>query len=425
MDLIRDFLRSRNPEQTIFEHFDALIRRTEETEPPRFRDGSKLRVLLAGYLGAGNLGSEIRSQEIARHINFILGPENVCFTVIGNGSHAPAELVPNKVVTTLKGYLPKAIAALANSHEAVVACEGSMFKSSFSNALSGTMGTALAIAANTDNLSVGYGAEIASMDPTLETFVRRNLKKSLVMCRNEPSFNLGQSLGLRVSAGADTAWTFEAEQKDRARTILKELGYDQDTPILIVCPVNPFGGPYVRIWISPAQPREIRRLKNYDILDFSSIRTIICEQGSMNFILLSWHWPVNVIAAEMGANPLIFAMDSVDEEACQDLSRQLTQPASIVHGHHYGIRDAVGLLRCGEFLISSRFHALVASPRPSYRSSVWQRTSGFRIFSHRVAQQIGSSQQTIAICRSASLKSQDQSTEQPCVWQCKNLFNPK
>ena len=50
-------------------------------------------------------------------------------------------------------------------HHGVVACEGSMFKSKFANALTTMMIGSLGIAAAQNKLSVGYGAEAGHMDP--------------------------------------------------------------------------------------------------------------------------------------------------------------------------------------------------------------------------------------------------------------------
>ncbi len=57
-------------------------------------------------------------------------------------------------------------------HHGVVACEGSMFKSKFANALTTMMIGSLGIAAAQNKLSVGYGAEAGHMDPSDREDVR-------------------------------------------------------------------------------------------------------------------------------------------------------------------------------------------------------------------------------------------------------------
>ncbi len=57
-------------------------------------------------------------------------------------------------------------AKLRNNH-GVIACEGSMFKSKFANALTTMMIGSLGLASAENKLSVGYGGEAGHMDPLI------------------------------------------------------------------------------------------------------------------------------------------------------------------------------------------------------------------------------------------------------------------
>ena len=72
-------------------------------------------------------------------------------------------------------------------HDGVIACEGSMFKSKFANALTTMIIGALGIAAAENKLSIGYGAEAGHMDPMLAKMCARYCRKSLIITRNEES----------------------------------------------------------------------------------------------------------------------------------------------------------------------------------------------------------------------------------------------
>ena len=61
-------------------------------------------------------------------------------------------------------------------HHGVIACEGSMFKSKFANALTTMMIGSLGIAAAENKVSIGYGAEAGDMDPLLAQAVRALLQ---------------------------------------------------------------------------------------------------------------------------------------------------------------------------------------------------------------------------------------------------------
>ena len=63
-------------------------------------------------------------------------------------------------------------------YHGVVACEGSMFKSKFANALATMMIGSLGLASAQNRLSIGYGAEAGYMDPIVEKMCRRYCKDS-------------------------------------------------------------------------------------------------------------------------------------------------------------------------------------------------------------------------------------------------------
>ncbi len=94
-------------------------------------------------------------------------------------------------------------------HHGVIACEGSMFKSKFANALTTMMIGSLGIAAAENKLSIGYGAEAGDMDPSLARLCARYCNQSLMSTRNEESQAVLSALGVPSELGTDTAWTFE------------------------------------------------------------------------------------------------------------------------------------------------------------------------------------------------------------------------
>src|SRR5208282_6275856 len=68
-------------------------------------------------------------------------------------------------------------------HDGVVACEGSMFKSKFANALTTMIIGSLGIASAQNKLSVGYGAEAGHMDPLVAKMCGRYCRNSFVITR--------------------------------------------------------------------------------------------------------------------------------------------------------------------------------------------------------------------------------------------------
>src|SRR2546425_6165476 len=65
-------------------------------------------------------------------------------------------------------------------HHGVIACEGSMFKSKFANALTTMMIGSLGLASAENKLSIGYGAEAGHMDRLIERMCGRYVRDSLI-----------------------------------------------------------------------------------------------------------------------------------------------------------------------------------------------------------------------------------------------------
>ena len=120
-------------------------------------------------------------------------------------------------------------------HHGVIACEGSMFKSKFADALSTMMAVCLGMANAENKLSIGYGAEAGYMNPPLKKFVKKYCKESLVICRNKESEKTLEDLHIR-SSGTDTAWTFRPSATEKGQRLLKEKGWNGKTKILALAP---------------------------------------------------------------------------------------------------------------------------------------------------------------------------------------------
>src|SRR5258706_7875965 len=143
----------------------------------------------------------------------------------------------------LPDIFPPFLANEVPKHHGVVACEGSMFKSKFANALTTMMIGALGIAAAENKLSVGYGGEAGQMDAPVRKMCARFCKDSLVITRNEESRTVLRELGVPTELGTDTAWTFEPSPMELGRKVLSDAGWDGKKPVLVVCPINPFEWP--------------------------------------------------------------------------------------------------------------------------------------------------------------------------------------
>src|SRR6202140_1166165 len=208
-----------------------------------WQPGEKLKLLFAGYNGTRNMGSDVRVEEMLRQLRHILGAERVSFSVMTQVPKFSRGYFEKTAQVHLPDIFPPFLSDEVPRHHGVVACEGSMFKSKFANALTTMMIGSLGIAAVENKLSVGYGAEAGYMDPLVAKMCGRYCKNSLVITRNEESRTVLRELGVPTELGTDTAWTFEPLPPDYGSEVLHKAGWDGRTPVLVVCPINPFAWP--------------------------------------------------------------------------------------------------------------------------------------------------------------------------------------
>ncbi|HXR32517.1 MAG TPA: hypothetical protein VN830_02320, partial [Verrucomicrobiae bacterium] len=209
----------------------------------RWTPGEKLKILFAGYNGTRNTGADVRVHEILRQVRHVLGAENVEFSVMTQNFDRTKGYFEGARQVHLPDVYPPFLFREVHANHGVVACEGSMFKSKFANALTTMMIGSLGIASAENKLSVAYGGDAGHMDDLIKQMCARYTGESLVITRSLESQQLLSGLGVPNELGADTAWTFEPHPPEYARQALREAGWDEKTPILALCPIHPFVWP--------------------------------------------------------------------------------------------------------------------------------------------------------------------------------------
>src|SRR6266704_566333 len=209
----------------------------------RWTAGQRLKLLFAGYNGTRNTGSDVRVHEMLRQVRHILGEQNIQLSVMTQNFERSRGYFGDAIQVKLPDIFPPFLFREVPRHDGLVACEGSMFKSKFANALTTMMIGSLAMASAQNKLSVGYGAEAGDMDTLLAKMCARYCKDSLIITRNEESRTVLRTLGVATELGTDTAWTFEPQPAEYANRILRQAGWDGARPLLAVCPINPYEWP--------------------------------------------------------------------------------------------------------------------------------------------------------------------------------------
>jgi polysaccharide pyruvyl transferase WcaK-like protein len=325
-----------------------------------WRPGEKLKLLFAGYNGTRNTGSDIRVQEIVRQLRQILGPDNVAASVMTQNFELTGGYFGDARQVHLPDVFPPFVHSEVRKNHGVIACEGSMFKSKFANAVTTMIVAGLGIASAQNKLSVAYGGEAGAMDPLLQKLCARYVRDSLVITRNPESQEVLGKLGIASELGTDTAWTFEPLGPEFGAKALREAGWDGRTPVLAVCPINPFYWPVkpsITKWIARVTTGAYKR---------SQYRTIYFHRSGKQ-VDAAFEKYISAMAAGVDAYrksravfPVMIAMEMLDQDACERVAAKLGG-APVFSSVKLDMFQMVSILRQCNRILSSRFHAIVTS----------------------------------------------------------------
>jgi polysaccharide pyruvyl transferase WcaK-like protein len=323
-----------------------------------WKRGEKLRLLFAGYNGTRNTGSDVRVHEMLRQIRHVLGPGNVDFSVMTQDFGRTKGYFDGTRQVHLPDMFPPFLYREVRQNHGVIACEGSMFKSKFANALTTMMIGSLGLASAENKLSVGYGGEAGHMDPLIQNMCARYVAESLVITRNTESQHLLSSLGIQAELGTDTAWTFEPHPPAYAQKVLREAGWDGKLPILAICPIHPF------VWPVKASIAKYAARVTTGAYKDSQYRTVYFHESGrevdrrFNRYVSAITRATKAFLERHRVFPILVAMERLDAVACREIAAQILG-TPIFTSADYDMFQIVSILRACTYMVSSRYHGIV------------------------------------------------------------------
>ncbi|MBK9313388.1 MAG: polysaccharide pyruvyl transferase family protein [Acidobacteria bacterium] len=324
----------------------------------RWQPGEKLKLLFTGYNGTRNTGADVRVEEMLRQIRHILGEDKSELSVLSQNFDLTRGYFKGVEQVRLPDIFPPMLSREIPRFDGVVACEGSMFKSKFANALTTMMIGSLGIASAQNKLSVGYGAEAGHMDPSIAWMVKRYCSDSLIITRNPESQDVLGKLGVTTALGTDTAWTFEPLGKEYGDAELRKMGWDGSTPVLVVCPINPFW------WPVKASVGKFIARKATGAFSDSHYRSVYFHNSgpqvekAYHFYLKSIANAVDRYRREEKVFVVLVAMEKLDTRDCAKMSEMLGG-LPVISSADYDMYQMVSILRSCHLMVSSRYHGIV------------------------------------------------------------------
>jgi polysaccharide pyruvyl transferase WcaK-like protein len=322
--------------------------------------GEKLKLLFAGYNGTRNTGSDVRVQETLRQLRHVLGAQNVDFSVMTQNFERSRGYFEGTRQVHLPDVYPPFLFREVHANHGVVACEGSMFKSKFANALTTMMIGSLGLASAQNKLSVAYAGDAGHMDDLLQWMCARYTNESLVITRSLESQQLLTGLGVPNELGADTAWTFEPHPREYARAALRRAGWDEKTPILALCPIHPF------VWPVRASIAKYIATATRGAYKNSQYRTVYFFESGAEVDRKFKHYVDGYIAATKPflkrhqVFPILVAMERLDAVACRAIEQEIPG-TPVFTSDDFDMFELVSILRACTYMVSSRYHGIVTS----------------------------------------------------------------
>jgi polysaccharide pyruvyl transferase WcaK-like protein len=324
----------------------------------RWTPGEKLKLLFAGYNGTRNTGSDVRVQEMIRQIRHVLGAENTDFSVMTQNFELTKGYFEGSRQVHLPDVFPPFLFREVHANHGVISCEGSMFKSKFANALTTMMIGSLGLASAENKLSVAYGGDAGHMDDLIEGMCARYTKDSMVITRSLESQQLLSRLGVPNELGADTAWTFEPHPPEYARKTLRAAGWDEKTPVLVLCPIHPF------VWPVRASIGKYLAKVTTGAFKDSQYRTVyFFESGAevdrkFKHYIDGYTHATKAFVQRHKVFPILVAMERLDAVACREIAREMPG-TPIFTSDDYDMFQLVSILRSCTYMVSSRYHGIV------------------------------------------------------------------
>ena len=327
----------------------------------QWKPGEPLKLLLAGYNGTRNTGADVRVEEMIRQFRHLFGDEHVEMSIYTIDPEKTRGYFRTVRQLHIPKIFPRYLFDTVHAHHAVVACEGSMFKSKFASALSTMMVGSIGLAAAEQKLAIGYGGEAGEMDEGLRALVERYCREALILARNRESQEVLRELGIASRYGTDTAWTFTPADPEVGAQILRDAGWDGVTPVLALCPINPFWWP-VKPNVTRAAVNAVSGMyqdAHYGSVYFHREGADVHERQERYLDALAEG--VRRFRAEHEVFPVMIGSEMLDREACEGLRDRLGAECPVIVSDDHDMYAMVSIMRQARLMLSSRYHAIVTT----------------------------------------------------------------
>ncbi len=330
----------------------------------KWRPGEKLQILFLAYSGARNTGAEVRVAECIRQVNQVLGADNVDINMTTLDLGEAEEYFKGYDVNLFEfnSIFFKDIFKLALRNHMIVLVEGSCWKENFATALLLYFLYGAGLAHQLGKPCFSYAVDAGPMNK-LNNYLSWLLSKDIdrLITRTEDATQVLETIGLSGAVNrVDTAWSMPTETPDWARDRLRELGWDGKKRLIGLAAQNYFWWPVVPDFIrwgrSLVTGDTTNQYKLVYFYDYSKDDEKVFD-GFIGELADTMDW----VAETYDAQPVIVAMEALDEKACRTAIDRMKHDAILISCNEYDGLQIGAILRQLSLLITTRYHAMVLS----------------------------------------------------------------
>ena len=315
------------------------------------------KVLLFGYNGANNTGSEARLLSIINDIRSILGPEVIITVPTLNKENLERYLKEDRFlkIAPINSIFFFDIRKLVKEHDILLLVEGSCYMDTWTSALLWAFLWATKCARDFKKLSIAYAVDVGHLSFFNRRLVKREASKTdLILVRTESAAQELQKIGVKapIQTTADCAFTFKTEKGDAE--ILSELWPESNSGVVGLAPID--------FYLWPVVMRPWGKKENLYKWPYYYPRSKWRTEGSEQ-LAFKWAEEVDRIIEKHGKRVALICMEELDEPLALRIRNKMKNPemAKIFSSRKYNASAMTSILRSLELLVTSRYHASVLS----------------------------------------------------------------
>ncbi|MBI5679720.1 MAG: polysaccharide pyruvyl transferase family protein [Methanobacterium sp.] len=321
------------------------------------RNHPQFKVLLFGYNGANNTGSEARLLSIIDDVRTILGDNAIITIPTLNEANLRRYLEEDEFlkIAPIASIFFLDIRRLVKEHDVLVLVEGSCYMDTWTSALLWAFLWATRCAKNFKKPSIAYAVDAGHLSSLNRRLVKGEASKTdLILTRTELAAEELKEIGVKapIEVTADCAFTFKTEKEDA--DILNERWHESDSGVVGLAAID--------FYLWPVVMRPWGKKENLYKWPYYYSRSKERVQGSEQ-LALKWAQEADRIIKKHHKRIALICMEELDEPMARCIQSKMKNPemAKVFSSREYNASQMTSILRSLDLLVTSRYHAGILS----------------------------------------------------------------